>query len=134
VTPNDRLGRWFRRWLALVSSFDMHPLCAQSRALSVRDRSAVADDPEGARAEWEGTFRSDLAAFLSDELIDRAIDYDRPLENVRRHDGRSRYRAFVDPSGGRHDAFTLCIGHKDGRGEGARFIADVIRRPPSGRS
>jgi hypothetical protein len=39
-----------------------------------------------------------------------------------------RYVAFADPSGGRHDAFTLCIGHK----EGELFIADVVRgvRPP----
>ncbi len=35
---------------------------------------------------------------LDEETIDRAIDLDRPLELVRRHDGRSRYRAFVDPS------------------------------------
>ena len=90
--------------------------------------AAVADDPEGARAEWEASFRSDLAAFLDDETIDRAVDHDRPLELVRRHDGRSRYRAFADPSGGRHDAFTLCIGHK----EDERFVCDVIRgrRPP----
>jgi hypothetical protein len=31
--------------------------------------AAVADDAEGARAEWEATFRSDLAAFLDDATI-----------------------------------------------------------------
>jgi len=34
-----------------------------------------------------------------------------------------RYSACVDASGGRHDAFTLCIGHE----EGDRFIGDVVR-------
>ena len=94
--------------------------------------AAVAEDPEAARAEWEASFRSDLAAFLDDETINRAIDHDRPLELVRRHDGRSRYRAFVDPSGGRHDAFALCIGHSLGHGQQQTFICDVIRatRPP----
>lgn len=42
--------------------------------------AAVSDDPEGARSEWEATFRVDLAAFLDDETIDRAIDHSRPLE------------------------------------------------------
>jgi hypothetical protein len=37
----------------------------------------------------------------------------------------------VDPSGGRHDTFALCIGHKEGAKDGT-FICDVIRgvRPP----
>ncbi len=94
--------------------------------------AAVADDPEGARAEWEASFRSDLAAFLDDETIDRAINHDQPLELVRRHDGKSRYRAFVDPSGGRHDAFSICVGHSVGHGQQKTFTCDVIRatRPP----
>ena len=93
---------------------------------------AVADDPEGARAEWEAEFRSDLAAFLDEQTIDDAIEYDRPLELVRRHDGKSRYRAFADPSGGRHDAFALCIGHSLGHGQQQTFTCDVVRatRPP----
>ena len=40
-----------------------------------------------------------------------------------------RYQAFVDASGGRHDSYTICIGHKDNAG---RFICDVLRgkEPP----
>ena len=51
---------------------------------------------------------------------------------MRRHDGKSRYRAFVDPSGGRHDAFALCVGHSIGYGQEKTFTCDVIRarRPP----
>jgi hypothetical protein len=81
---------------------------------------ARAEDPESARAEWDGDFRSDLAAFLSDADIDRAVDHDRPLELGPRS-GR-RYCAFVDPSGGRHDAYCLAIGHYDGTDSNGRFV------------
>jgi hypothetical protein len=89
---------------------------------------AIADDPESGRAEWEAEFRSDLSAFLDDETIEAVIDYGRPLELPPRPG--IRYQSFVDPSGGRHDAFTLCIGHKEK--DSGRFIADVVRgtRPP----
>src|SRR6476661_1923751 len=72
---------------------------------------ATAADPEAAESEWGGGFRGDINAFLSDDVIERAIDYARPLELPPRN---LRYTAFADPSGGRHDAFTLCIGHKEG--------------------
>jgi hypothetical protein len=93
--------------------------------VSVIER-AVASDPEAARAEWDAEFRSDLAAFLDDRTIDAAIDYGRPLE-LPPHQGFTYY-AFSDSSGGRHDAFTLAIGHK----EGDRCVCDVIRgtHPP----
>jgi hypothetical protein len=38
------------------------------------------------------------------------------------------YTAFVDPSGGRGDAFALCIGHREAKTD--RFIADVVRHVP----
>jgi hypothetical protein len=81
---------------------------------------AKAADPEAAESEWEGGFRTDIAAFLDDETIEHAIDPARPLELPPR---KLKYVAFVDPSGGRHDAFTLSIGHQ----QGERFIADVVR-------
>jgi hypothetical protein len=88
--------------------------------------AATVADPESALAEWEGVFRSDIAAFLSDELIEGAIDHSRPLELPPRPN--LRYVAFADPSGGRGDSFTLCVGHK----EDDRFVADVVRgrHPP----
>lgn len=87
---------------------------------------ARADDPESARAEWDAQFRADLAALLDDATIDAAIDRGRPLELPPR-EGIS-YVAFTDASAGRHDAFALCIGHK----EDERFVADVVRgrKPP----
>src|SRR5262249_18411641 len=87
--------------------------------------AAIADDPEGARSEWEATFRTDLASFLDDATIDAAVDHARPLELPPRPG--LIYHAFCDLSGGRHDASVLCIGHPDG----GRFIADVVRGCPA---
>jgi hypothetical protein len=88
--------------------------------------ASVAADPEGARSEWEASFRSDLAAFLDEQTIEAAVDRGRPLELPPR--GNHRYSAFVDPSGGRHDAFTLAIAHR----EGETIVIDLVRgvRPP----
>jgi hypothetical protein len=90
---------------------------------SIIDR-AIESDPEAAESEWGGGFRSDIAAFLDEETIERCIDYARPLEVPPRNN--CHYVGFVDPSGGRHDSFTLCIGHREGS-ESLFFVADVIR-------
>jgi Terminase large subunit, T4likevirus-type, N-terminal len=84
------------------------------------------DDIESARAEWDGEFRTDSSALLEDELIDDAIDRDRPLELPYRS-GR-RYVTFVDASAGRHDAFCMCVAHR----EEERIVVDLIRgrKPP----
>lgn len=83
-------------------------------------------DPEAARSEWDAEFRSDLSALLDDQLIDDAIDRDRPLELPPR--AGISYSAFADASAGRHDAFCLSIGHR----EKDRIVIDVVRRrvPP----
>lgn len=78
-------------------------------------------DPEAARAEWDGDFRSDLSSFLEDALIDAAIDPDRPLELPPR--AGVGYVAFVDASAGRHNSFCIAIGHR----EDDRIVIDVIR-------
>jgi terminase large subunit-like protein len=82
---------------------------------------AHADDPEAARAEWDAQFRSDISSLFDDRVIDDAIEYARPLELPPQHG--VRYHAFTDASAGRHDAFTLAIGHM----AGDLFICDVIR-------
>jgi len=82
------------------------------------------EDPIAARSEWDAEFRPDIAAFLDDELIDRAIVPGRRELPAAGHG----YFAFVDPSGGRHDAMVLCIAHR----EGERVIQDLIsyEKPP----
>ena len=88
--------------------------------------AATETDPQAARSEWLGEFRTDLAQFLDDAAIDAAVDRGRPAELPPR-DGVA-YGAFTDASAGRHDAFTIAIVHK----EGERIVADVVRgrRPP----
>jgi hypothetical protein len=83
-------------------------------------------DPQAALSEWDGEFRTDLSALLDDASIDAAVDQSRPAELPPREG--VDYFAFTDASAGRHDAFTLCIAHR----EGERVVADVIRgrKPP----
>jgi len=80
-----------------------------------------AADPTAASSEWDAEFRTDVGAYLDDETIDRAIDYDRPLE-LPPVEGVT-YRAFVDASGGGADAYTIAIAHR----EGERYIVDAVR-------
>jgi hypothetical protein len=84
----------------------------------------VAADPVSAVSEWGGGFRDDLSSYLADDLIDAAIDTDRPLE-LPPQEGVV-YVAFVDAAAGasdRGDAYTLAIGHQDGE----NFVVDLVR-------
>jgi hypothetical protein len=91
--------------------------------------AAFEDDPIAAASEY-GTdghvqFRRDVESFLDREAV-RAVTVSgrRELPPVT---GVS-YKAFVDPSGGSQDSFTLAIAH----GEGDRAVLDLVRerRPP----
>ena len=89
-----------------------------------------AADPESARSEWGAEFRSDVASLFDDIVIDDAIDHARPLELPPR--GGRRYYAFANASAGRHDAFTLCIAHCEGKPPDAlTWTADVVRGHPA---
>jgi hypothetical protein len=83
-------------------------------------------DPASAAAEYMAQFRSDIEAYISREVIDAVTVPGRfelpPIPDV-------TYTAFVDPSGGSGDSFTLAIGHRGGDGRG---ILDCLRevRPP----
>ena len=87
----------------------------------------IEKDPEAGRAEWLGLFREDVSAAFPLEVIEACVISGRselpPSPHVQ------QYFAFVDPSGGRHDAFTLAIAHLDYEN---RVILDAIRatRPP----
>jgi hypothetical protein len=82
--------------------------------------NAYLEDEVAARAEWGGEFRSDLEDLFDFDAITRCVVPDRmelpPLADL-------HYQVFVDPSGGRKDAFTVGIAHRDGE----RCVVDVVR-------
>ncbi|POP52984.1 hypothetical protein [Zhongshania marina] len=81
---------------------------------------ALRDDPEAAKSEWLGEFRSDLEAFISREVIESCTRTS-PLELP--YNNKFRYFGFADPAGGGQDEFTMAIGHH----EGDVTIVDVVR-------
>jgi hypothetical protein len=99
------------------NSTTFHP--ALSAELIAAHKAA---DPEAAVSEWDAEFRNDISALLSEDLIELATDRSRPPE-LPPQQGLT-YRCFIDGSGGRHDHYVACIGHKDSAG---RFICDVLR-------
>jgi hypothetical protein len=74
---------------------------------------ARAEDPTAARSEWDAQFREDISQWLADELLEAAREG--------RTGGKRRPPvAFVDMSGGRHDASCLAIAHSEEVGEPAQ--------------
>lgn len=97
------------------------------------DRRAVEkayeEDPASAAAEYGAQFRSDVESFVSRETIDDCV-----IPGVREVPPVVGvfYEAFVDPSGGSADGFTLAIGHRKKGGDPPVAIVDCMRerRPP----
>ena len=87
---------------------------------------AYESDPESAKAEFGGEFRTDLADYISRETVDAVTMQDRhelpPEPGV-------TYAAFCDPSGGVSDSLTLAIAHL-GRNAGCILDALLECRPP----
>jgi hypothetical protein len=88
--------------------------------------NALREDPQAARAEWEAEWREDIEAFITQDLVEAVMIQGRfELPKI---DG-PEYFGFIDPSGGRQDAFTLGICHREGSG---KIVLDVLRErcPP----
>jgi hypothetical protein len=86
-------------------------------------------DPTAAGAEWLAEFRGDLSAFLSDELIERAVDFARPIELPPMTN--TYYKGFVDASGGTgSDAYCLAIAHMAGE----NYVLDLCYGTPPGQT
>ena len=88
-------------------------------------QAEIENDPDAARSEWLAQFREDVEAAFSLESIEANVISGRtdllPAQSL-------SYVAFVDPSGGRHDAFTVAVAHRSGD----RAIVDLVKawRPP----
>jgi hypothetical protein len=83
-----------------------------SRGDPAEIQAAIDEDPEAASAEYLGEFRTDLAAFISEELIASVVI---PGCGDLPYDPTQKYYAFADPSGGSAggDSYTLAIGHAE---------------------
>jgi hypothetical protein len=86
-------------------------------------------DPQSAAAEYGAEFRSDIASFVSREVVDAAVVPGRyELPRLR----GAFYMALVDAAGGSgSDSMTLAIGHSEGE-LGERRVLDLVREwvPP----
>ena len=88
--------------------------------------AALEDDPAAARAEWLSEFRSDIADYVSREIIEGLVS---PGVHERPPRRGCRYFAFADPAGGSGaDSFTLAIAARVG--ECAELALVRERRPP----
>jgi hypothetical protein len=85
-------------------------------------KSALAEDPAANAAEWLSEWRADIDSFISFEALQACTVTGRteipPLPGV-------KYTAFIDPSFGGQDSFTLAIAHAE---LGGRVrILDLVR-------
>jgi hypothetical protein len=105
-------------WQAPTST--MNPTIPQSVIDEATER-----DPASAAAEYGAQFRSDIESFINREAVEACIALGvlerPPVPGI-------KYFAWVDPSGGSADSFTLALAHRDGD----TLFLDCIRevRPP----
>ena len=88
---------------------------------------AYKKDPASAASEYGAQFRSDVEAFITQEIIDDTTVLGRT--RLPYHSDR-QYHAFVDASGGSQDSFTLAVAHHEPGTQ--RVVLDVVeeRKPP----
>jgi hypothetical protein len=101
-----------------ASSSYMNP----DKELAETVRLALLEDPVGAQTEYNAQFRSDVAAFVPEEVVDAAIVRGRGWLP---YDPSCRYFAFCDPSAGVADDMTLGIAHADYARQ--KVVLDVIQ-------
>ncbi len=81
---------------------------------------AYEDDPKVALAEYGAQFRKDIDTYIGREVAEACVVANRfELPFCKEH----RYVGFCDPSGGKHDSFTVAIAHR----EGEAAVLDVVR-------
>ena len=95
------------------------------------DRSAVdlalKEDPAGARAEYLAEFRRDIESYANREAIEACVI---PGRHEVPRVADVQYQAFVDPSGGSADSFTLAIGHTEERHNPVAVVDAIRERKP----
>lgn len=126
-TPYRRAGLLYQKWKDHFGQADDDVLVVHggSRVFNpTLPERIVADalkrDAVAARAEWLAEWRDDIAAFLSRELIEGAVDRG---VTVRPRQAGLDYHAFADPSGGLGDSFACAVAHRDAEG---RCVLDAL--------
>ncbi len=108
--------------IARAESRALNPLLSQRVVDRAYERDALA-----AAAEYGGEFRSDVDSFISLDAVEACVS-----AGVFERSAMSRYYyvAFIDPSGGSADSFTLAIAHRDLKD--GRVVLDLVReaKPP----
>jgi hypothetical protein len=115
----------FRRWFGKDDARNL-VWRAPTRVMNPTVPQAFIDDeferdPVSANAEYNAEFRSDIAAF-ADLAVLEACTADGVFEIAPLSD--INYVAFVDPSGGSSDSFTLAIAHREPDGV---LVLDCLR-------
>lgn len=136
-SPYARRGELFETYQRYFGQDDPHVLVwnADTRSLNPTVAEhvlarAFQEDAIAAASEYgqDGrvVFRHDVESFLDPAAVEAVtVQGRRELPPLR----DTEYEAFVDPSGGSQDSFTLAIAHADETGRG---VLDVVRetRPP----
>jgi hypothetical protein len=131
-SPHKRSGLLYDKWKDHFGRDDDNLLVIHAPTLVLNPTvdpkvidDALVRDPQAAAAEWLAEWRDDISGFLDGAWIDRAASLEPGELPPRPGIG---YHAFLDPSGGRHDAMTLGVAHRDGD----RVVIDLVRgrRPP----
>jgi hypothetical protein len=127
-SPYARRGELWKAYRKHYRKNDSRVLVVQAASTIMNpglDRAFIdaqyEDDPIAAAAEYGAEFRSDVEEFVSLEVLQACTPDDLfeipPLPDI-------RYVAFVDPSGGSSDSFTMGIAHREGDG---LIVLDCIR-------
>lgn len=135
-SPYARTGEMFRIYDRYYGVDDPHVVVWNCSTVALNPsipehviKRAFEEDPVAAASEYgengRVVFRRDVEAFLDPDAVRTVTMQDRrelpPMPGV-------RYAAFVDPSGGSQDSFTLAVAHSE-RGVA---VLDAVRerRPP----
>src|SRR5215831_612368 len=126
-SPHARRGVLYDAYRSFFGADDKSVLVAKGTTRELNPSypqskvdAELARDPAFAAAEYLAEFRTDIEGFITSEAIEAATD---PGVKERPFNRMHQYTAFVDPSGGASDSFTLAVSHK----EGQTAVLDVIR-------
>jgi hypothetical protein len=133
-SPYAKRGVLYEAWKKNQEHPDPRVLVIQAATLELNPtfdalavERALEEDPDSARAEYLAEFRTDVESLFRIEAIDAVT----PKGIFELSRGAFEYvRAFVDPSGGSSDSFTLGIAGQDPKTNLATLLCTREWKPP----